>query len=68
VEGLRRAGQDLTQTGFITALESIKGFEADMILPTTFGPGDREGNESAKIIEIQPDLTRVLLPVIVTAE
>ncbi|WP_202526183.1 ABC transporter substrate-binding protein [Sneathiella litorea] len=68
VEGLRRAGKDLTQPGFIAALETIKNFESDMILPTTFGPGDREGNEAARIIEIQSDLSRILLPVTVSAD
>jgi branched-chain amino acid transport system substrate-binding protein len=68
LEGLKRAGQDLTQTGFVKALESLKGFETGLTLPTTFSATEREGNQSAKIVEIQNDLTRKLLPVVVQAK
>jgi branched-chain amino acid transport system substrate-binding protein len=68
VEGLKRAGPQLTQKGFINALESLKGFETDLTLPTTFSPTVREGNQSAKVVEIQSDLTRKMLPVVVRAE
>lgn len=67
LEGLKRAGPDLTQTGFVKALESLKDFDTGLILPTTFSTTDREGNHSAKIVEIQNDLTRKLLPVLVQA-
>jgi branched-chain amino acid transport system substrate-binding protein len=68
IEGLRRAGSELTQTGFVKALESLKGFETGLTLPTTFSATEREGNQSAKIVEIQSDLTRKLLPVVVQAK
>jgi branched-chain amino acid transport system substrate-binding protein len=68
LEGLKRAGPDLTQTGFVKALESMKDFDTGLILPTTFSATDREGNHSAKIVEIQSDLTRKLLPVLVQAK
>jgi branched-chain amino acid transport system substrate-binding protein len=68
VEGLKRAGSGLTQTGFVKALESLKGFETGLTLPTTFSATEREGNQSAKIVEIQGDLTRKLLPVVVQAK
>lgn len=68
VEGLKRAGAQLTQDGFIKALESLKGFETDLTLPTTFSATEREGNQSAKIVEIQPDLSRKMLPMVVRAE
>jgi branched-chain amino acid transport system substrate-binding protein len=68
VEGLKRAGKDLTQAGFIKALESLKGFETELTLPTTFSATEREGNQSAKIVEIQKDLSRKLLPVVVRAD
>jgi branched-chain amino acid transport system substrate-binding protein len=67
VEGLKRAGPQLTQSGFIKALESLKEFETGLILPTTFSATEREGNQSAKVVEIQPDLTRKLLPVVAKA-
>jgi branched-chain amino acid transport system substrate-binding protein len=68
LEGLKRAGPGLTQTGFVKALESLKGFETGLTLPTTFSATEREGNQSAKIVEIQGDLTRKLLPVVVQAK
>ena len=68
LEGLKRAGPELTQTGFVKALESLKGFETGLTLPTTFSATEREGNQSAKIVEIQSDLTRKLLPVLVQAK
>jgi branched-chain amino acid transport system substrate-binding protein len=68
LEGLKRAGPQLTQAGFIKALETLKGYETDLTLPTTFSETEREGNQSAKVVEIQPDLTRKLLPVVVRAE
>ena len=68
LEGLKRAGPELTQTGFVKALESLKGFETGLTLPTTFSATEREGNQSAKIVEIQSDLTRKLLPVVVQAK
>lgn len=43
VEGLRKAGRDLTRKGFIEAIESIRDFP---ILPSTtlsFGPDDHQG-------------------------
>lgn len=68
LEGLKRAGPQLTQTGFVKALETLKGFETGLTLPTTFSATEREGNQSAKIVEIQSDLTRKLLPVVVQAK
>ncbi len=45
VEGLKRAGKDLTVENFIKAMESIKDFKG--IGPTiTFGPNQRQGTRS----------------------
>jgi branched-chain amino acid transport system substrate-binding protein len=68
IEGLKRAGSELTQTGFVKALESLKGFETGLTLPTTFSATEREGNHSASIVEIQSDLSRRLLPIVVQAK
>jgi len=67
IEALKRAGPQLTQAGFIKALESLKEFKAPLILPTTFGPNIREGNQAAKVVEIEGDLSRKMLPVVVQA-
>jgi branched-chain amino acid transport system substrate-binding protein len=50
------------------ALESMKDFQTDLTLPTTFTATDHEGNQSAKVVEIQKDLTRKILPVVVHAQ
>lgn len=68
VEGLKRAGRDLTREKFIAALETIRGFETGFTLPTTFTPTDHEGNKAARILEIQPGGQRRLLDVILRAE
>lgn len=68
IEGLRRAGRDLTREDFITALESIKNFDTGLILPTTLSANSHEGNRAARILEVQPDMSRKLLPQIINAE
>lgn len=68
VEGLKRAGRDLTREKFIAALETIRGFETGFSLPTTFTAADHEGNKAARILEIQPGGQRKLLDVILRAE
>ncbi len=68
IEGLKRAGAQPTQSGFVKALESLKDFETALTLPTTFGATRREGNQSARVVEIQGDLTRKMLPVVLRAD
>lgn len=65
IDGLKRAGSPLTQKGFIEALESLKNFETGLTLPTTFSATEREGNKAARIVEVESDLKRKLLPIIV---
>lgn len=43
VEGLRRAGRNLTREGFIQALESIDGLELEPGLAVSFGPANHQG-------------------------
>lgn len=68
IEGLKRAGAQPTQGGFVKALESLKDFQTDLTLPTTFSASRREGNQSARVVEIQADLTRKMLPVVLRAD
>jgi len=68
IEALKRAGPDLTQQGFVKALESLKDFENPLILPTTFSATRHEGNQSARVVEIQNDLSRKILPIVLQAE
>ncbi len=68
IEGLKRAGHDLTRPKFIAALESLKNFSTGLTMPTTFSANSHEGNKAARIVQIQPDLTRKLLPDVISAE
>lgn len=43
VEGLMRAGPDLTRAGFITAIESIRDFSIGMDITISFSPTDHQG-------------------------
>ena len=49
IEGLKRAGRNLTREGFVGALESMKGFDTGLTGPVTFGPNRRKGIDSGKI-------------------
>ncbi|MCY4453928.1 MAG: ABC transporter substrate-binding protein [Immundisolibacterales bacterium] len=47
VEALNRAGRDLTRESFIKAMESIEGFESEMIFgPITYSMDDKDGNKT----------------------
>jgi branched-chain amino acid transport system substrate-binding protein len=44
LEGLRRAGPDLTREGFVRTFEtSMNGYDSGYMPPPTFGPGNRSG-------------------------
>lgn len=43
VEGLQKAGRDLTREGLIDAIESINNLELGPGVSITYGPGDRQG-------------------------
>ena len=47
VEALRRAGRDLTRESLLAAMESIEGFESEMIFgPITYSAEDHDGNKT----------------------
>lgn len=48
MEGLRRAGRELTREKFVKALETLKDFETGVIPPVTFGPDKHDGRRLAK--------------------
>ena len=43
VEGLRRAGRDLTKERFVQAMETIRNWDGEVIRGVTFGPDRRQG-------------------------
>lgn len=46
VEGLKRAGKNLTREGMIKALETFKDFDNGMLAPITWGPDKRAGGNA----------------------
>jgi ABC-type branched-subunit amino acid transport system substrate-binding protein len=53
VEGLQRAGRDLTREGLIAAIESIRDYELGPGLSITYGPGDRQGLEKVYFTRLE---------------
>jgi len=50
MEGLKRAGRDLTREGLVDALETVKNLDTGgLIGPITYGPNDRNGTSSARM-------------------
>lgn len=43
LEGLRRAGPDLTHESFVAAMESIQNWDGDLLRDVSFGPDRRQG-------------------------
>ena len=50
VEGLMRAGRDLTREKFINALDTLYNYETGVTPPLTFGPNRRVGAAGAHIV------------------
>jgi ABC-type branched-subunit amino acid transport system substrate-binding protein len=55
VEGLRRAGQDLSREKLINALEGLYNYETGVTPPITFGPNRRIGASASAILTIDPE-------------
>jgi len=54
VEGIRRAGADLTREGFLDAMESIKDWDSGGILPpVSFSAGDHHAQSAGFICELR---------------
>jgi ABC-type branched-subunit amino acid transport system substrate-binding protein len=52
VEGLRRAGPDLTREGFINAIETIENYSLGIANPLTFNSLDHQGLEKVYFTQI----------------
>ncbi|MFH1624822.1 MAG: ABC transporter substrate-binding protein [Pseudomonadota bacterium] len=46
IEGLRRAGRDLTRESFVEAMETIKNWNGGIGHDITFGPNQRQGQQA----------------------
>lgn len=52
VEGLRRAGRDLTREGFVRALESLRDWSpGGLTAPVTFGPDRHHGLNGVRLLQ-----------------
>jgi branched-chain amino acid transport system substrate-binding protein len=54
VEGLRRAGRNLTREGFIQALESMRKLDLGGLM-VDYNPNDRTGSEFVELTMIGRD-------------
>jgi len=54
VEGLRRAGKNLTTETFVTAMETLKDWKGTGP-PVTFGPNERQGGKHLFYGKVRPD-------------
>jgi branched-chain amino acid transport system substrate-binding protein len=54
VEGLRRAGRNLTREGFVRAMESIQDYDVGGF-KVTYGPGNRSGSKFVDLTIISRD-------------
>ncbi len=61
LEGLRRAGRNLTREGLIRALETLKDFPTNAYAPVSFSPTDHDGVQGAYFSEFGADGKRVFL-------
>ena len=54
VEGLQRAGKDLTRDSFLDAMESIRDWDSGGILPpVSFSPEDHHAQDAGFICELK---------------
>ncbi len=68
IEGLRLAGKDLTREGYVKALETFNPYDNKITPPNYFSATRREGNITTQIAIIKEDLSREVLPGVITGE
>jgi hypothetical protein len=54
VEGLRRAGRELSRSGLADALEGLRDHRSGLMPPISYGPNRRLGTGGAWVVEIGP--------------
>jgi ABC-type branched-subunit amino acid transport system substrate-binding protein len=54
VEGLKKAGKNLTRESYVEAMESVKNFDTmGLTAPITFGPGRRHGLNAVRLLKAE---------------
>ncbi len=61
VEGLTRAGRELTTQNFIKSLESVQNYDSGLMGKITFTPTDHQGNKTARFVLNEAGGKRVLI-------
>jgi mono/diheme cytochrome c family protein len=64
VEGLRRAGRDVTRARLVDAIETIQHFDIGYGAPVSYGPQQHVGFIGAQIIRFDPHQLRPMQPVV----
>jgi ABC-type branched-subunit amino acid transport system substrate-binding protein len=59
MEGLQRAGRDLTRSKFVAALGALQNFETGLVPPISFGPNQRTGVRGAHVVMLGVDPGKV---------
>ena len=62
LEGLRRAGRDVTREKFIAAIESLKEFDTGTGFPVTFSKDNHEGTTQVKMLRLNEKIHWEVLP------
>ncbi len=62
LEGLRRAGPNLTRERFVAAMESIRNWDGEVVRGVTFGPDRRQGVNKIYIIKAENGQYKRLTP------
>jgi hypothetical protein len=52
VEGLRRAGRELSRVALVDALEALYGYETGVTPPLSYGPNRRIGARGAHVVAV----------------
>ena len=64
VEGLRRAGRNLTRETLVEGMEGIKGFTAERLTPPiSFGPNRRHGLNAVRMMRAENAAQNKVAPV-----
>ena len=62
VEGLQRAGRDVTREKLIAALETLKGFDTGLTLPVTFTKDTHEGSTEVRMLRVNDKAEWEVIP------
>jgi hypothetical protein len=64
VEGLRRAGRDVSRARLVDALETIQRFEIGYGAPVSYSPQQHVGFTGAQIMRFDPHQLRSMQPLV----